>query len=886
MKKEIEQTTRETERLWSQAAVFEQIIGTLNGKRIEAQAKQESIDDIGKWIEKMDESDEWLASELEKYEERMPLLAADIASQLQRHENLKAEMEQCRQRMGAKMTEMGKYEAEKAQYERQLARRESMIKETARRHGLRGFDTEVDDVMIQEVMARLGKMSRDYNMNLDRTKRETRDELQKAQATLNQLGERRSALVQKKEHGKQEIAANERKASAFLVELNNFGANEGDKAVLDSAAFDAEEKLKRARFDFDAAKWDEKIRTTNEQLRSVEENSQKLNGELVQRTRQAGDLARLDFLQKELKDRQRSLQTMSDTFGDKILSTVGAQWQPSTVERDFQSILDEVNERLSEVERRRDGVSRELEQVDFTLHSTKETLKRKTEELRSSKQQVKDAIADEPEEYLEVVSQLERDRDVRKGDVDNFSNLRKYYEDCVKAAKEQSVCRLCRRHFDHQKDFSQFLERLETLISKAGPQTLVDELTEIEDDLKRARMARSSFDAFQRLSQTEIPALESEVRKLEGRRQILLAQIEEHDTRVTQRQSEKKDVEALTRTVQTIGKYDAEIKQFEDQIQPLLNRQGDTGSLRSLEKIQEELTASSEEARALKNAVSKLIANKEQSRSQLTAYEFELRDLRGKLADVSHQLERKAGLAGRVEECRTMTQVQQQNIQQSDKEIEDLEPAFAKAQAQYDDISNRGADRERELQQEASRLADSVHQLATADQEINAYIDKGGPRQLARCQREAEEIGNEIDRLEEEQKQVTVAINKAQKQRDQQDERKRTISDNQRYRRDVRALEAVQGEIATLEAKNAEVDRDRFVQEADRMGLRHRKLTAEEAAKMGAMKSKDDQLMKLLDDWNTDYKDAAKNFKEAHIKVETTKAAVEDLGRYGGALDK
>ena len=72
---------------------------------------------------------------------------------------------------------------------------------------------------------------------------------------------------------------------------------------------------------------------------------------------------------------------------------------------------------------------------------------------------------------------------------------------------------------------------------------------------------------------------------------------------------------------------------------------------------------------------------------------------------------------------------------------------------------------------------------------------------------------------------------------------------------------------------------------------------------MGAAKAKDDQLGQLIKDWETDYKDAAYLYKKAHIEVEvgravfnsiklwltsgqTTKAAVEDLGRYGGALDK
>ena len=870
MKEEIERTTRESERLWSQAAVFEQVIATLNGKRIEAQAKEESINDLAKYIQPMDESDAWLASELEKYEERMPALAAQIETRLRRHEQLATEMEQCRHQLGATMTATGKHQAEKAQFERQISRRETLIKEAARRHGMRAFDTQLDDALIQELMARLSKMARDQNVALEQAKRETREELHEAQKTLNRLGEKRSALMQRKNDAKQEIVSNERKAVTFQAELDSVAVDEGQKAVLESAVEALQTRLKDARNDYEVAAWDDKVRSTNEQVRSVEDHGHRLNGELIQRTRQAGDLARLEFVQKELKDRQKSLDTMSGAFGDKLTKAIGKEWHPATIERDFQAVLDQVTDALSETERQKDLVNKELEQVEFTIHSSQESLKRKSKELRDCQENVKEAIGDSPDEYPDVVAQLERDRDIRKGDVDNFANLRKYYEDCVKAAREQRVCRLCRRHFEHQRDYTQFLERLENLISKAGPQALVDELKEIEADLRRARDVGPSFDTLQRLSRSDIPSVESELQKLDSRRKILIAQVEEQEMMVKQRLSERKGVESLSRTVQSISKYHVEIGKLEGQVQELSSQQGDSRLSRTLEQIQAELASTGEEARVLKNTLAKLVTEKERGRNQITTYELELRDLRGRLADASYQLEKKARLAGRVEECRAMSVMQQETIERNEREIESLEPAFARARAEYDDASNRGAERERDLQQEASRLADSLHQLKMAEQDINAYLDRGGPDQVARSEREVERVREKIGRLEDEQKAVTAEINQAQKQRDQHDEQKRTISDNLRYRRDVRALETVKAEIFELEAKNAEVDRDRFTQEADRMGLKHRKLSAEEASKMGAMKSKDDQLMKLLDDWNTDYKDAARNFKEAHIKVEVS----------------
>ncbi|KAI9830009.1 MAG: DNA repair protein rad50 [Phylliscum demangeonii] len=907
LRKEIDRTTRESERLWNQAAGFEQIIATLNGKRIEAQAKKESIDDLSKYIQSMTESDEWLATELEKYEERMSVLGEHIQIQLELHETLRLEMDICRQKLGAKMTEAGKFEAEAAQYERQLARRETLVKEAARSHNIHGFNMQLDDGLIADFMSRLSKMSREQNVALERVKRETNEQLQQAQDVLNQLGQKRSAFQQSKDHGKSEITHCDRKVDGWLAELNRIDLDEGGKATLVSAVGDVEARLKDAKAGFTRAAWDEQLQTANQQVRTVEEKSQGLNAELVQGTRQASELARLEYLQQELKYRQSSLDTMKATYGDRIADIVGAQWLPSSLEQDFQSVLDQSSNGVAEAQRQRDGVSRELEQVEFTLQANKENLKKKDQELQECTIRIKEAIGDEPNAYLEIVSQLEQDRDIRKSDVDNFKNLQNYYSACIKAAKENNACRLCERKFERQREQLKFVEKLEKLISKVGQETLVEELKTLESELKGAREVRPSYDAFQRLSMTDLSTLQAEIDKLQGRRTKLLALAEEQDTRVRQRQDGKKELETMAKTVQSITKYHTEIAKFESQVQELSINKKDDASLRTLEAIQAELASSAEESRTLKNLVTKLHGDKERGRSQITTLELELRDLREKLTEASHQLEKKTVLLAQVEEYRSTKQKLREEMERTDDDIAKLTPLFAKARTQYDDAQRRGAEKEKDLQQESSRLSDSVHQLKLADQEINTYQDKNGPQQLDRCQQELDQIKQEMARLEKEQHRVTVEINQARKHQDQHDETKRTISDNLRYRRDVHALEVVEAEIAELEAKNAEVDRDRFMKEADRMSQKHRKLSAEEASKMGAMKSKDDQLARLLEDWETDYRDSGQKYKETHIKVEvrislvpgsgndvdakrareqTTKAAVADLKTYGAALDK
>jgi DNA repair protein RAD50 len=239
-----------------------------------------------------------------------------------------------------------------------------------------------------------------------------------------------------------------------------------------------------------------------------------------------------------------------------------------------------------------------------------------------------------------------------------------------------------------------------------------------------------------------------------------------------------------------------------------------------------------------------------------------------------------------MEEYKKLNSQQREVIDKADKEIENLSPELLQAQIRYDDISQRADIRERDLQHEINRISESIHQLDLANDDINSYNERGGPSQLERSSRELTQIEAEITKLEADQNEITREINKISAQLKDSENTKRQYSDNLTYRQATRSLGKVMEEVEQLEEQNAEVDRSRFKQESERWTREHNALAAKQASKMGEMKSKDDQLMQLLADWNTDYKDASSKFKESHIKVETTKAAVEDLARYGGALDK
>jgi len=99
-------------------------------------------------------------------------------------------------------------------------------------------------------------------------------------------------------------------------------------------------------------------------------------------------------------------------------------------------------------------------------------------------------------------------------------------------------------------------------------------------------------------------------------------------------------------------------------------------------------------------------------------------------------------------------------------------------------------------------------------------------------------------------------------------------------------LKEIESKIEELEVRNVTDDWTRLDREATKLRERHAKLDAERISTAGHMRGLDNQLNDLLKEWDVDYKNAATKYRETHIRVETTKAAVDDIQQYTAALDQ
>jgi DNA repair protein RAD50 len=876
---------------WTDSESYSRIVGTLEGKQIELESKQSIIGELRSHLKEVPESDEWLQTTLSQFEQRLSQYEEQRRTKRGEYDEYAAQLARGRSQLNQKLADRGKDEQEKAAYDRDINSRKRKVQEIAAHQQWREFADLTEDSMVDEFMYKIRRVSKDQNMTLERARREAETEKREAQSLINRLTERKTALGESKQESRQQMTENDREAEQYQRSVDKIAVDEGSSAVIESKIESVNSRLKKAQDTASKATWDKSISEANAELRSYEDQSNRLNNDLIQGTKRAGETARLAHLKQELKDRQRSLKTMCDTHGSRISQLIGNTWQPETVEQIYRSAVDEATKDLTNSEKARDIVARELEQLHYKQKTTRDDLERKKNETEQSEKKIRAAIDNrDVSEYEDALSEAQVHLSTIKEEADNLGGMSGYFEKLKQTAyhSKNPACRSCNRGFKGEDDplLIIFRKRIEGLIKKAENDVPQEELDEAERTYQQALDVGPTHQRWETLTNTEIPALTNSLNELAQQRETVLANIEEYDKVVEQKQTIKKDLEQVSRAITSIATYHGEITTFEAQITDLSEKQSQNGGGRTLEDIQEEISGLTERIDKTKKHISRLAAEKDQSRTEISGMELEVRDLNNELSKTSYELEKKASLVARVEEFKTFNKKQRENLSKIDKEIETLAPEIATANAKYDDLAERAGMKEKELQEQSTQLSQTLNALELLNSQIKTYVDRDGPHQLAKTNRDIKRIEQEMKIVETEQTNVTVGINNITEQLRDSENVRRQYADNLRYRQETRALKRIQGEIEELETQNARAHRDRYLEESNKLARDINKMEAKKARLTGETGAKDTQLQELIQEWDTDFADAKTRYKEARIKVETHKAAVEDLGRYAGALDK
>ena len=872
---ELHEKMKEAEEKWIEAsnkgAQYTSVIKDLEQSRKRERWLETTVQELGQDLkEQRKESDEWLQSELDQYAERMAAYKQQEMQQKEDYEKLKRKFDEIGVRLRKKDLEAGGYQQQRASHEYKIQKRAMTIKKTSSGHKIRGYENSLDDTQINEYMIKISNLLRDQDAAVDKARKENRDEKQKAQHILTQLGAQRSTLNERKKSAKEQAAANAHKIRSLQSDLDQIETDEAQKAILEDDIKDLEIRLSKSRDDWKKGSWDSRLQEDKSQLRTLEEEKVRLQEDSTQVSKQAEDRAQLNIAKKEAADCQRNLQKMRDVYGERLEAILGHDWQPSSLEADFRGINHQRSCLVQAAEREREGVTRRLEQLDFELNSARSDRSRYEKELAVCVKRMSNNVEGEPEDYPKTLSAIQKDRDTLKADVDNYENERKYFMDGISLAHKEHKCKLCLRNFQ-TKEQTEFISKLEKKIAKQTMAQIREELSVLEDDLRNTKDAGPSYETWVRLSQEELPKVIADQKRLGFERENILRENEEHDKIVEDRAEARRDSESLAGPVKNICDYARDLSRYSRRIQEFTAEQKDTGIFRTIDEIREQMRVLGGKSREKMDNIDKLGLEKERVQSHIASLELELSKARSKLFNAQHQLDKKADTFKSIQDLKRFNRDFGDQVKQLDAQLEGLDPHIETEEAKIADIEKRGSEKERDLRQEATRLSESITELKLANKDIEAYNQGDGDAKLEQCQREIESAQRDKDTVEEEMRRVTRLTNKIQKELTNHDANKRTIADNIKYRRSVRELQDVKTEIVQLSAQYAEADQNHWKKESRYWEGQHDKFKTQRTRKLGSSKAKDDELERLMNEWEVDYQGAAQNFKKAHIQVEVSR---------------
>jgi len=882
---------KEATKAYEHAAKYEQIVAQLHGKRVAFRTNQENVTSLEENLKIMAESDQELETMMNKYEERVQQYNGRQEELKAQYRAIQGELQGNRNKMGLKQSEVGKYEAEKDQHDRNLQKRESLIRETAKRHGIRGFDYNVTEAQVNEFQQVISKLSRDQNKTLDRARKEAQDELKQAQVDVNHLSEEKSTLNQRKSLARSQITTNDKRINDLQSAMSKISADEGAEAIILERKQETENQLKQASAAAGKANFDSRIQDAESAVQTLDERKERLDTELVDATQLASESAQIDFARNELKTTTHSLETMKSVHSARISRLIGSDWDVASLASAFQEVISHRSSELKEAESRREKSQSKLNEIRFQLSNVETEQKKKRVDFQEYEKLVLSAIEKEDISYFEdSLQDLEEDYELASSDQAKIEAQLEYMRACLETAQKHNQCRLCKRTLreDKVENFTKtkFLSELEGIIAKASKNAQEEDTDKLFAKLEAVRNAKPSYELAIRARDSELPALKVQFDRLALERDTVNKELEEHDNIIYDLNDSKQEVESLSTDIQAIIKYYNQAREFEDRIADLTKKQKGGELTRGINAIREDLQVITDEIRNAKAALASLISEREKSRKLMTSLELRIRDVSAELSAAQASLKEKRSFSERIEEFKTQNSDQRELIRNFDSTMQTLSPQIEQAQLKYDDIQRRGHERVNRIQEDTIKLSDSVRQLANAEQEIATYFEKGGPGRLAEVQRELVDLKDNIERMEQDMMQVAREVKQTEEALNGVEHTKQSIFDNLRYRKAQRALQTLEDEIQELEEQNAEHDQAHWSREGNRWRTEHQNLNSRQIEISTTMKQKDLHLQDMIEEYQKEYEGADLKYREAHIKVETTKAAVEDLARYGSALEQ
>lgn len=874
---------------------FLNIIGDLNNLRTELEHKEATIAELRDNIEMLSEGDDELKRALAQSDSRLVRLQGLIDEDTAQYYGLEQEVKDVSAKLNAKLGEKGRLESDKEKYERQLQKRIEMIQRAAKKHGIPGFSNDLDDDQVQVFKDKIQAMFNTKKKEHEKLEHEVAKATNEAGDKISELETKKISLTSARTTAKKRRAENERKIKRLQTDADSVDCDEGQINILEKNKTALEERYQIAQSDFSQAGWEDKIQRVKSEVAELENKSAELSSELVACTTLSSERAQLDLRKKEMKDREGNLESLVGTYGDRISKILRCSFSIESVGSDYKTVSNEQTAIVKNEKDRCDALQGELNQREFELA---EARKRQITSLETKAKyeesvlKVLNAVADPEavgtvsvEDFDTQYEDIEEIRSVAEKDLSLFDKMKDYYTQAETYLHTKNKCKLCERGFDDDRLKSKLLKKIAMGLDEEEKKTIEGDYRDADIKFRKLTAVRTDYDALQRLK-GDLSKMKKDVDEAQRKREDKLHQLEAAEAKRAKAEEALAEVMSVSKSVSEIIQLDTDIQESKVQIGRLQSQSQMSGSGRGANEIHAAQAKNSDKLKEVRKNLENSTRERQRLLDLVNNLELERSENRNKLIQAKQQMDTKTALARDIKALKEENQKLEQELVEIDQELKALQPQIDSARGQRDAAREAGREKARLVAEARDAIASTVSRLKMVEADIQDYEDSGKASSLTSCERAIQNIQQQHDRLKKDMADVMERINTQKKEHAQGDSRKRNINDNLRYRQYCQTVDNLTEKIDQLRTHNAEDDYNRLMGEVKKLELEEVGLTGRKNTIVGQMGAKDDNLKERLKNHDTFYQGAETKYKETKIKMETNKAAIEDVSTTSNAVDK
>lgn len=875
----------EQDELFRSGQEFERIIAELDKYRHEKRIMRETFKDLSRNIVEYQESNEALQEMQSNFASTMAkqeTVLKDMHGEVNLIEN---DLVQQRALMNEGMAYEGQLRAEADHYNRQIEKRKELVKSASRLHNIRGYNMSLSEDQISEFKGRLSELVKTQTSRLERIKQNGRDEETKINSELQGLLTRLTEHDSLKNSARGQIKTNTNKIKELQFQLDRSTGTDSEMASLNEQQREVEEKILQARANFEKSDWEGSLREKTRAIRNNEDRMEAINREITLGNRQANSRAKLSILQTDLKRREQTLQALLSANSAVFTSLAKRDLVAATLESDVRSLKSTNDAELEDAERTCDSLSKEVSHLEaqIGIHQDQARAKKKTQTALGK--QISEVFED-PEAADREIENIEQELEIAQGNYYQAQYAVKFYERAISFANEKDCCQLCNQSFYDEftkEDFSQLIDQKKAMVPKhlAKAQESIESCLQDLNNAKTVQPARSSFAALQ----AEIPRLEMELTTERENLTRAIAAFDHAQEHLQETKRSAKSLSNLEHAALEIAKTQRDIVELKKQISSLETELSTTGSKRSMDDMQCEISALQEEIGRLKKNCTHLQEERESGRAGLQNLDNSRRDIQLAMSETQGRVRDKENLAIRLQECQEAINNGTADIEIAEQKSAKDQPEILRLRTELDRTKLANNTAEGNAQREASRLVNTQNSLLSADEEINAYLLKEGPDDLRKSREKLNELKAHIQSREKDLSRTNEEIVRLEKKNSDLQNMERNINDNLRLRKVSGEIERLTASIQKLEDRNAVRDRDQYVMDSKRLKDRYSKFLTERAGLVGEITQMEVTLRSKQKDLDGEFKGADEAYRTKLISVRTMEKANEDLDKYGRALD-